>query len=82
MTEADYRVKSKKRPYRTNKFGHTHDCWSVDYRRGENDWPTKFDADYSKKEAKKKIREFASAGEKIRIEDKDGNVLRVEEVSE
>jgi len=82
MTEPDYRVKSLKRPYR-NKIGHRHDRWVVDYRDEEDEqWYTKFDGDFNKSQAKEKIREFAEPGERIRINDMDGNELRVEEVSE
>ena len=75
---ARYRVKSLKRPYRDNRFGHTHDRWVVDeYRNGQ--WLTLFDADYNKKEAKNRIRNYASPGEKIAIKSMDGKLLRVEE---
>lgn len=80
-----WRVQSQKRPYRTNKFGHTHDCWTVDIRDDSDantKYTSKFHADYNKEEAKEKAREVAAPGEKIRIEDMDGNLLRVEEVSQ
>ena len=76
-----YRVKSLKRPYRTNKIGHTHDRWTVDIRNEEEDgsnYRTKFDGDYTKEQAKAKAKKAASPGERIEIQDKKGEILRVE----
>lgn len=81
MSSPTFRVKSLKRPYRTDKIGHTHDRWVVDYREGDQ-WKTLLDADYSKSEAKEEIREHASPGDRISIQDMDGNHLRVEVISE
>lgn len=76
-----WKVYSLKRPYRTNKYGHTHDRWAVDMIE-DGQYITKHDRDYSKEEAKEAARQAASAGDRIRIEDMDGNLLRVEEVTE
>jgi membrane protein implicated in regulation of membrane protease activity len=76
-----WKVYSLKRPYRTNRYGHTHDRWAVD-RFEDGEYVTKLDSDYSKEEAKEAVRQAASSGEQIRIEDMDGNELRVEEVKQ
>jgi len=77
----DWKVYSLKRPYRTNKYGHTHDRWAVDkYEDGQ--YITRRDGDFSKEEAKEAVREAAEPGDTIRIEDMDGNKLRVEEVTQ
>lgn len=80
-----WRVQSLKRPYRTNKIGHTHDRWTVDIRNEEDiprKYDSKYDGDYNKEQAKEKAREVAAPEERIRIEDMDGNALRVEEVDQ